>query len=140
MNLRMEKYRADELQALYEYCTLVSRATGHPIPENYPVVGRDAFRTSTGVHAAAIIKAIERGVPWLIDAVYSAVPASMVGREQEIEIGFMSGASNVSFYLRKRGIEPDPALVQTILARAKESREVLSEKDVLALARAHGVT
>jgi 2-isopropylmalate synthase len=137
VNLRMEKYREDELSALYEYCTLVSRATGHPIPENYPMVGRDAFRTSTGVHAAAIIKAIDRGVPWLIDAVYSSVPASMVGRDQEIEIGFMSGASNVSYYLRKRGFEANPELVQAILAKAKESREILTEEEVLALAREH---
>lgn len=139
VNLRMEKYREDELSALYEYCTLVSRATGHPIPENYPAVGRDAFRTSTGVHAAAIIKAIDRGVPWLADAVYSSIPASMVGRDQEIEIGFMSGASNVSYYLRKRGLEADPELVQAILAKAKESREILKEEEVLAIARAHAV-
>ena len=140
VNLRMEKYREDELVSLYAYCTRVSAATGHPIPENYPMVGRDAFRTSTGVHAAAIIKAIDRGVPWLVDAVYSSVPASMVGRDQEIEIGFMSGASNVSYYLRKRGIEPNQDLVQSILAKAKESHEILSEEDVLALARSHRAT
>ncbi len=78
-----------------------------PIPPNYPVVGRDAFRTATGVHAAAVIKAIRKQDHELVDAVYSGVPASLVGREQEIEIGPMSGKSNVVFWLEKRGIPGD---------------------------------
>ena len=79
----------------------MSAATGVPIPPNYPVVGRDAFRTATGVHAAAVIKAFRKNDLELVDAVYSGVPASMVGREQEIEIGPMSGKSNVVFWLRE---------------------------------------
>ena len=76
------------------------------VPLNYPLVGRDAFRTATGVHAAAIIKAMQKGDAWLADRVYSGVPAGMFGRHQEIGIGFMSGASNVGYWLRQRGIEP----------------------------------
>ena len=75
-----------------------------PIPPNYPVVGRDAFRTATGVHAAAVIKAFRKKDQALVDAVYSGVPASLVGREQEIEVGPMSGKSNVVFWLEKRGL------------------------------------
>ena len=82
----------------------MSEATGVPIPPNYPVVGRDAFRTATGVHAAAVIKAYRKQDRRLVDAVYSAVPASLVGREQEIEVGPMSGRSNVVFWLEKRGL------------------------------------
>ena len=72
------------------------------IPLNYPLVGRDAFRTATGVHAAAIVKAMQKGDVWLADRVYSGVPAGMFGRHQEIGIGFMSGASNVGYWLRQR--------------------------------------
>ena len=89
-----------------------SRATGVPIPPNYPVVGRDAFRTGTGVHAAAVIKAFKKGDDWLADRVYSGVPAAMFGRQQEIEVGPMSGESNVVFWLEQRGIEPTPERVQ----------------------------
>ena len=78
-----------------------------PIPPNYPVVGRDAFRTATGVHAAAVIKAFRKQDHELVDAVYSGVPASLVGREQEIEVGPMSGKSNVVFWLEKRGLPGD---------------------------------
>ena len=81
-----------------------------PIPDNYPVVGKDAFRTATGVHAAAVVKAWKKGDRDLMDAVYSAIPASLVGREQEIDVGPMSGKSNVVFWLEQHGIpcsDPD---------------------------------
>jgi 2-isopropylmalate synthase len=96
-------------------------------------VGRDAFRTATGVHAAAIIKAKKKGDDWLADRVYSGVPASMVGREQEIEVGFMSGASNVSWWLARRGIPADPALVQQILQAAKDRDRILTDEEILTL-------
>ena len=93
-----------------------------PIPANYPVVGRDAFRTATGVHAAAVIKAYRKQDRALVDAVYSGVPAGMVGREQEIDVGPMSGRSNVIFWLEKRGLAASEAQIDRIFARAKASR------------------
>jgi 2-isopropylmalate synthase len=113
--------------------------TGVPLPDNYPVVGRDAFRTGTGVHAAAIIKARAKGDHWLADLVYSSVPASLVGRHQEIEVGPMSGESNVVFWLRERRIEPETALVAAIFARAKAADRVLAEEEILAICRECGV-
>ena len=95
-------YVERDLTKLGEYCTLASEACGVPVPANYPVLGRDAFRTATGVHAAAVIKAIRKRDESLTDAVYSSVPAHMVGREQEIEVGPMSGKSNVVYWLEKR--------------------------------------
>ena len=90
-----------------------------PIPANYPVIGRDAFRTATGVHAAAVIKAFKKNDPVLADAVYSGVPASLVGREQTIEIGPMSGKSNVVYWLERRGLEATDERVDRIFAKAK---------------------
>jgi isopropylmalate/homocitrate/citramalate synthase len=109
----------------------VSEATGVPIPPNYPVVGRDAFRTATGVHAAAVIKAFRKQDRELVDAVYSAVPASLIGREQEIEIGPMSGKSNVIFWLEKRGLPVTDEVVDRIFAKAKRSASVLDEQEIL---------
>ncbi len=119
-----------DLSNLLKYCQTVSRATGFPIPISYPLVGRDAFRTSTGVHAAAIIKAQNKGDAWLADRIYSGVPAGMFGRRQEIEIGPMSGASNVTFWLRQHGVEPAPELVQSIIQSAKGSDHVLTSDEV----------
>ena len=93
-------------------------------------MGRDAFRTATGVHAAAIIKAKTRGDEWLADRVYSGVPAGMFGREQEICIGYMSGASNVKYWLRRRDIEPTDEIVAAILARAKSEKHILSDDEI----------
>ena len=132
VNLVLMGYIERDLSALVEYCEAVSAATGVPIPPNYPVVGRDAFRTATGVHAAAIIKAFRKQDRELVDAVYSAVPASLVGREQVIEVGPMSGKSNVVFWLEKRGLPATDEIVDRVFAKAKRSGSVLSEQEILA--------
>ena len=130
VNLVLMGYIERDLSALGEYCRVVSEATGVPIPANYPVVGRDAFRTATGVHAAAVIKAFRKNDMALVDAVYSGVPASMVGREQEIDIGPMSGKSNVVFWLERRGLPADDEAVDRIFAKAKTSTRVLTGDEI----------
>jgi 2-isopropylmalate synthase len=131
VNLKLLGWRDDDLTALPEYAETVSKAVGVPIPVNTPIVGRDAFRTATGVHAAAVIKATRKGAAWLADRVYSGVPASWIGREQEIEIGHMSGASNVIYYLQTRGLPTDQEIVQAVLAVAKKSERLLTEEEIL---------
>ena len=133
VNLVLMGLREADLSALPEYCELVAEATGVPIPANYPVVGRDAFRTATGVHAAAVIKAYKKNDPELVDAVYSGIPAAMVGRAQAIEIGPMSGKSNVVYWLEKRGLEATDERVDRIFSKAKAASGVLTETEVLAL-------
>src|SRR3954451_6459542 len=132
MNLVLMGYIERDLSALCEYCEVVSASTDVPIPANYPVVGRDAFRTATGVHAAAVIKAFKKQDAALADAVYSGVPASLVGREQAIEIGPMSGRSNVVYWLEHRGIEAGDEMIDRVFIRAKRSLTVLSEQEILA--------
>ncbi len=135
VNLVLMGYIERDLSALVPYCDAVSRATGVPIPANYPVLGRDAFRTATGVHAAAVIKAYRKQDRALVDAVYSGVPASMVGREQEVEIGPMSGRSNVVFWFEKRGLTVDDQTIDRVFAKAKASAEVLTDEQIQACVR-----
>jgi isopropylmalate/homocitrate/citramalate synthase len=133
VNLQLLGWINRDLTRLNEYCARVSEATGVRIPDNYPIVGRDAFRTGTGVHAAAIIKARKKGDDWLADRVYSGVPAAMIGRKQSIEVGPMSGLSNVQCWLESRGLEARPELVDAIFRRAKESDQILSDEEILAV-------
>jgi 2-isopropylmalate synthase len=133
VNLYLMGYIDNDLSALPEYCETVSEAVGIPIPANYPVVGHDAFRTGTGVHAAAVIKAFRRGDDMLANLVYSGVPAHLFGREQVIEVGPMSGKSNVVYWLEKRGIEPADELVERIFQRAKASPTILRDEEILEL-------
>jgi isopropylmalate/homocitrate/citramalate synthase len=139
VNLVLMGYLDRDLSALVEYCEAVSRATGVPIPPNYPVVGRDAFRTATGVHAAAVIKAYRKQDYALVDAVYSGVPAGMVGRKQEVDVGPMSGRSNVIFWLEKRGLTASEAQIDRIFARAKGSACVLTEQEIRAELGVEGI-
>ena len=132
LNLVLMGYVERDLSALGEYCETVSAATGVPIPANYPAMGRDAFRTATGVHAAAVIKAYRKQDRALIDAVYSGVPASMLGREQQIDVGPMSGKSNVVFWLERHGHKADDELVDRIFLKAKQSSTVLTEEELSA--------
>ncbi len=131
VNLNLLGWAERDLTRLPEYCQVIQEKCGSPIPFNYPIVGADSFRTATGVHAAAVVKALGMEDQWLSDSVYCGVPASMVGREQEIEIGPMSGEHNVRFYLKARDIEEEPIFVEKILAAAKRSSKLLSEQDVL---------
>jgi 2-isopropylmalate synthase len=129
VNLVLMGYIEGDLTRLLEYCLLVGDACGVTIPPNYPVVGRDAFRTATGVHAAAVIKAFKKGEHELADMVYSAVPAAMVGREREIEVGPMSGRSNVIYWFRRRALPAAEAIVDEVFALPK----VLTEEEILAV-------
>jgi 2-isopropylmalate synthase len=120
-----------DLTKLKDYCSTVSRATGVPIPKNYPVMGEDAFRTATGVHAAAVIKAFKKGDLDLADSVYSGVPAHEFGLEQTIEIGPMSGKSNVIFWLEQKGLPATDEIVDRVFQRAKASDRCLTENEIL---------
>ncbi len=119
-----------DLTKLKEYCQAVSSATGVPIPANYPVVGEDAFRTATGVHAAAVIKAYKKKDIELANAVYSGVPSQMFGLEQIIDIGPMSGKSNVLFWLERHGVPAADEIVERIYQRAKASNHTLTEPEI----------
>jgi isopropylmalate/homocitrate/citramalate synthase len=130
VNLVLMGSRSSDLTKLPEYCQAASDATGVPIPGNYPVLGRDAYRTATGVHAAAVVKAYKKNDPALVDAVYSGVPARLVGREQSIEVGPMSGRSNVVYWLERRGLEATDDRVDRIFSKAKSATAVLTEDEI----------
>jgi 2-isopropylmalate synthase len=130
VNLVMMGYRDDDLSGLPAYCKAVARHLDVRIAPNYPVIGADAFRTATGVHAAAVVKAFRKGDRALMDAVYAAVPASLVGRQQEIEVGPMSGRSNVIFWLESRGLPATDEIVDRIFAAAKSSNRTLTHDQV----------
>jgi len=133
VNCQLMGYIRKDLKKLGQYCQKSSEATGIAIPTNYPVFGRDAFRTATGVHAAAVIKAFRKNDEYLANMVYSGVPAHEFGLEQVIEVGPMSGKSNVVFWLQRRGIEATEERVETIFKTAKQSASVLSDAEILAL-------
>ena len=124
-------WEQQDLTKLREYCVAVSQAPGVPIPANYPVIGEDAFRTATGVHAAAVIKAYKKNDTELANAIYSGVPAHYFGMEQVIDVGPMSGKSNVLFWLDRHGIAASDEIVDRIYKRAKASDRLLTEAEIL---------
>jgi len=130
VNLKLLGTIDNDLSALMSYCRAASLATRTDIPRNYPVIGDDAFRTATGVHAAAILKAKKKGDDWLADRIYSGVPASMVGKQQVIEVGHMSGESNVVAWLQAHGYDPVPSLVAEIFRAAKGATRTLHDDEI----------
>ena len=129
--MNISPWDRQDLTKLKQYCQSVSRATGVPIPANYPVVGDDAFRTATGVHAAAIIKAYRKDDVVLANSVYSGVPSHLFGLDQIIDVGPMSGKSNVLWWLERRGIPATDDVVDRIYQRAKSSDHTLNEAEIL---------
>jgi 2-isopropylmalate synthase len=135
VNLKLMGWIDNDLTQLPEYVRFVSKATHVPLEDSYPVFGRDAFRTGTGVHAAAIIKAKKKGSEWLADRVYSGVPAGMFGLAQLIEVGPMSGLSNVIYWLDANGYPQEKALADQIFQLAKSTNRVLTDDELHSCAR-----
>ena len=135
INLNLLGWLASDLTALPAYAALVSRSCRVPIPYNYPALGRDAFRTGTGVHAAAVIKAEKKGDAWLADRVYSSVPAGMLGLKQEINVGPMCGESNVIYWLQAHGHPAERPLVEHIFRLAKQRETVFEDGELEAVVR-----
>ena len=133
VNFRLMGLRDNDLTYLRAYCEKIAKATHTTIPPNYPVFGRDAFRTATGVHAAAIIKALRKHDRVLADAVYSGVPAHLFGLEQIVEVGPMSGKSNVIYWLARHGIPESDELINRIFDAAKSSPRVLTDEEIRAI-------
>jgi 2-isopropylmalate synthase len=133
VNLKLMGWIDNDLARLGDYCAATARSCHWTIPLNYPVFGRDAFRTATGVHAAAVIKSFRKGDTELADLIYSGVPAGLFGLRQQIEIGPMSGKSNVIYWLESRGLEATDERVTRIYDHAKQAHGVLSEDEVTQL-------
>ena len=131
VNLKLLGLEARNLEGLAPLVDRVAEACKWPVPLNYPVFGLDAFRTATGVHAAAVIKAQRQGDHWLADHIYSGVPASWFGKDQEIAIGHMSGESNIRYWLKQRDIEASNEVVSAIFQVAKKTSALLTESEVL---------
>jgi len=133
VNLKLLGWIDNDLSSLREFCEKASEYCDVPIPYNYPVMGRDAFETGTGVHAAAVIKAMRKGDNWLADRVYSSVPAADFGREQTIRVGPMAGRSNIIWWLEKHGFEPTDARVDAIFEAVKKTHRLLEDDELKAL-------
>ena len=63
------------------------------------------------------------------------MPASWIGRRQEVLIGHLSGKSNVVHYLRTRGVVATPQVVEAVLGVAKRSDSILSEDEIMELVK-----
>jgi 2-isopropylmalate synthase len=134
VNLRLLGLIDRDLSWLKKYSETVAEKTRTVIPPNFPIVGRDAFRTATGVHASAIAKAYKKNDPHLANSIYSGVPSHLFGLDQIIDVGPMSGRSNVIHWLEKHGMAADDEVIERILEAAKQSERVLTESEILALA------
>ena len=130
VNLKLLGETDNDLTSLVEWCELVSSSCHWPIPVSYPVLGADAFRTATGVHAAAVIKAQRKGDTWLADRIYSGVPAGLFGKRQRIEIGHQSGLSNVMYWLEANGHAADEGLAKHVFDTAKQMNRTLTDAEI----------
>jgi 2-isopropylmalate synthase len=131
INTHLDRHGRYDLTALRDYCEHAASALGVSIPQNYPAMGRDVFKTSAGVHASAIMKAHEKGNTSVKDAIYSSVPASLLGRGQEVLIDASSGANNVKYWLTINGYRKDNAdAIKKVLIMAKAGHGPLSDDQI----------
>jgi 2-isopropylmalate synthase len=129
-NLEVLGWSHHRLSFLMKYVHTAEQALGITASPDQPVVGKNAFRTVTGIHASAVLKAKRRGDDWLADRVYSSIPAAMVGRKQEIDVGHLSGEANVRSFFEERGLAHDAMKIREVVAMAKAQRVVLTDKSL----------
>jgi 2-isopropylmalate synthase len=138
VNFKLLGLHDGDMSRLGEYVALAAKACRVPVAYNWPVFGEDAFRTGTGVHAAAIVKAEAKGDAWLADRIYSGVPAGWFGMRQKIEISPMSGISNVRHWLKAHGFDgADEGLTAHVFEAAKTCDHTFSDDEVRALCEAY---
>jgi 2-isopropylmalate synthase len=130
VNLSLMGVIKNDLTMLNEYTRKAHEYVEVALPHNYPVFGEDAFETGTGVHASAVIKAMNKGDNWLADRVYSGVPAGDFGLQQVIRIGHMSGRSNVIHWLERNGFVAEDDLVAHMFEVAKSQRRMMTDDEV----------
>ena len=63
----------------------------------------------------------------LANTVYSGVPSHVFGLEQIIDVGPMSGKSNVIFWLERHGFPASEEIVERIYKAAKTSDHTLTD-------------
>jgi len=130
VNLKLMGVIDNDLTLLDEYVRKANEYIEVPLPHNYPVFGRDAFETGTGVHASAVIKAMKKGDQWLADRVYSGVPAADFGLKQVIRIGHMAGRSNIIWWLEQNEIEVSDDLIAHMFEIAKSQRRNMTDEEI----------
>ena len=130
VNLSLMGIINNDLTSLNDYMRKAHEYIEVALPRNYPVFGKDAFETGTGVHASAVVKAMKKGEHWLADRIYSGVPAQDYGLEQVIRIGHMSGRSNITWWLRKNNYQITDELVAYLFDIAKQQRRLMDDEEV----------
>ena len=117
-----------DLRYLTRACELFCLSSRIEMAPGLPIVGRDAFSTSTGTHAAAIRKARAMGRDFE-DLVYSAVSAGALGRAQTLLIGPNSGRGAICAVLEEMSIPATDRTVGLVLHHCKENDRCLESAD-----------
>lgn len=130
-NLRITGGWPHTLGALQEYAESAAAAFGVAIAHAHPVIGADAFRSGTGAHATALVKALRAGDRSMADDVASAVPAGLVGAEHRVDVSPVSGLSNVRWWLAQHGYDPgDLVLMRELLLAVKQTQRVATDDEL----------
>jgi 2-isopropylmalate synthase len=130
-NLRVNGLWSHSLRTVVEYCESAATAFGIAIAPSSPLIGSDAFRTGSGAHATALVKALRAGDPWLADNVISGVPAGLLGLENRVDISPVSGLSNVRWWLARHGYDAsDQVLTRELLLAVKQTQRAATDDEL----------
>lgn len=100
-------WNCENLMKLY---SLVSKYSGIPIPDHFPIMGRNAFTHCAGVHTHAALKNPLH---------YESLNPGIFGRKMEVSLDHMSGVSSIQWALDQLQMEYDQELVYEVLEVVK---------------------
>jgi D-citramalate synthase len=90
---------------------MVATFSGKPFPDNAPVVGRDVFTQTAGIHADGDTKA---------DLYANKLAPRRFGQRRRYALGKMSGKASLDQNLRALGIKLQPKMRDLVLSRIVE--------------------
>lgn len=129
INLKMARDpKRQDLGAISELATFAAEIFNVPVPPNYPGLGEKVYRTASGIHAAAELKAGQLGLKGTTP--YSAVSPEWVNRETDVVVGPLSGSHNVRFVAERLGIPATNEFIARALDVAKSANRILTDQDI----------
>jgi isopropylmalate/homocitrate/citramalate synthase len=112
------------LDALTGLSRLVARHSGIPLAMHSPVVGLNAFRHESGIHAAGVLED---------PRTYETILPEEVGRQREIIFGKHSGRHQLVALLERHGIPHTRETVDWLLSEIKRLKEQQSHNPLEAM-------
>ena len=117
--------------ALAEYHAFVKPLFGDLVAESAPFFGAHSLATSTGTHAAAMLKASRKGADELSKLLFSPRSPISIARPVRYLVSPNTGHLATAAALQSLGLPSNDAAIERVLALARQHRRTLHQQEIV---------